>query len=124
MTSVRWAGWVTALLLIPGVSFGDKELAAEVAEMVESDLRDSCEDDDFLSCLKASGNACKSAVSVAIDSCRAKLPKDVTESELDKDPEAVTAGWSNCVTAKMTAALKITAATLDKCNTADDGAAP
>lgn len=126
MTNLRWLGWAAVLMVMPGVTFADAELAAEVAEMAESDLRDACDDEDYLACLKVKSAACKSAVSSAIEACRARLPKDVSEDDLNNDPDAVIAAWSSCVHAKLSTTLKIGTKTIERCNSGDidDGSEP
>ncbi len=106
-------------LVLPGLSFADADLAREIAQMVESDVLDACDDESFTECLQTRPANCKSAMNSAIKACRAKLPTDVSEEKFDKDPDSVTADWMRCVNAKISTTLKISIKAVNDCNSVD-----
>ena len=116
MFKVYTAYWSLLVVVFPCVAFGDANIAAQMAQMAESTMLNSCDDAAFLGCVGAKAPACKAAVNTAIGQCRSKFPKQISQSDMQNDADKVMGEWSDCVTEKMQAALKISDELKAKCD--------
>ena len=108
--------WSLFVIVFSGAAFGDDNFVAQMAQMVESGMGDSCNDTAFLSCVRAKNPACKAAVNTALEQCRPKLPKKISQSDMQNDPDTVMGEWTDCVTEKTQAALKVSDELMAKCD--------
>ena len=108
--------WSLFVIVFSGAAFGDDNIAAQMAQMAESSMRDSCNDTAFLSCVGAKVPACKTTVNTAIEQCRFKFPKKISPSNTQSYSDTVLGEWSICVTEKIQTALKISDELMTKCD--------
>ena len=116
MFKVYAAYWSLLVVVFPCVAFGDANIAAQMAQMAESSMRDSCDDAAFLGCVGAKAPACKAAVNTAIGQCRSRFPKQISQSDMQNDPDTLMGEWASCVTGKMQTALKVSDELRAKCD--------
>ena len=108
--------WSLFVIVFSGAAFGDDNIAVQMAQMAESSMRDSCNDTAFLSCVGAKTPACKAAVNTALEHCRPKLPKKISQSDMQNDDGTVMGEWPDCVGGKIQTALKISDELMAKCD--------
>ena len=108
--------WSMLVVVFPCVAFGDDNIAAQMAQIAESDMRKTCHDAAFLSCVKTKAPACKAAVNTALEQCRSKLPKQISQSDMQNDSDTAMDEWQGCVAGKMLTALKISDELMEKCD--------
>lgn len=109
-------------VLPPSMTYAIDE-AAELAEMMESSVRDVCRDTAFMKCANIASKTCESNVNSIIEQCKSKLPKKLPKNGLADQVDTLTATWQACVNDKLRSSFHLSDALMQKCDALAHGEA-